>query len=112
MAGHQSRGWCTYLPTTVNQYGAAVSIKVDNTTATNNGNAVSPSPPQAVYWPGHRADLRCSYGIDTTKAKDSCTAFSGTGTLFALGSTFKDNLGNVYTTNGLRSERFRTRNLK
>lgn len=110
---HQTRGWIPYAPDA--PYNPlAMSIKADNTTATNNGATLQNAPiPNTPFWPGHRADLRAVYGVEaSTRMKDSCIAISPNGTLFVLGATFSDNEGNSYVVNGLRVQRFRTRNLK
>ena len=107
---HASRGWINYTPS---QPGWAVmSIKADAYTAQNNGQTLSVAPAQNNFWPLHRGDMRCVYGVDNTKAKDSCIATEAGGTLFTLGATFGDEFGNSYTVIGLRAERFRTRDLK
>jgi hypothetical protein len=107
---HQTRGWVAYDPT--NFGGSTFAIKADNTTAANNGTTLTPNPAVQNFWPMHRSDLRCVYGKDSSNARDSCIALNPTGTLFALGSTFVDSEGNSYTTYGLRSERYRVRDLK
>lgn len=115
MAGHASRGWTIYAPSNTAQFGTSIQIKCDLVTTTNNGSGYSLTPvPGVPFWPGHRADLRCAYGVDLTnpRYKDSCIATNNVGPLYILGATFADNEGNNYTVNGLRSERFRVRNLK
>jgi len=109
---HQVRGWGLYVPSTTGVYGAGVSLKMDGTTATNNGQGVLGLPPlPGAFWPGHRGDLRAVYGVNGVY-RDSCIACAPTGTLFQLGATFADNQGNSYTVNGLRAERIRFRNFK
>lgn len=110
---HRTVGWVTYLPSYVAGYGAAVDIKVDNQTASNNGSAVTTTPSNNRFWPGHRADMRFVYGVESsTKRKDTCVALSPSGSLFVVGSTFSDDESNSYTVIGLRQERYSTRNLK
>jgi len=107
---HSSRGWIKYTPS-VSGWGD-MSIKADPYTAANNGQALTIAPPVNNFWPLHHADLRAVYGRDPGGARDSCVACNPTGTLYILGATFSDEFGNVYTVNGLRSERFRARDLK
>lgn len=110
---HQSRGWANYTASNTGQYGTICAIKCDFQTVANNASALTPAPSNNNYWPAHRSDMRAVYGADTTgRYKDICIAFLQTGSLYALGSTFADAGGNTYKTNGLRSERFRIRNLK
>lgn len=108
---HQTRGWVIYIASTsgIN----SCNIKADQTTATNNGATLTSTPTNMSFWPLHRNDMRAVYGVDTTgNYNDSCIALDPNGTLFSIGKNFSDNQGNQYTVNGLRTERYRTRNLK
>lgn len=107
---HSVRGWITYTPSVAGW--SNMSIKADAYTAANNGQQLAITPPVNNFWPLHHQDLRCVYGVDNTKAKDSCIATAPSGALFVLGATFTDEFGNVYTVNGMRAERFRIRDLK
>jgi len=110
MAGHSVRGWMPYTPSAFG--GALMALKCDPFTAANNSVAFTTSPAVQSFWPFHRADLRAVYGKDSTKVTDSCIASAPSGTLFTLGATFTDAYGNSYTVVGLKTERYRVRNLK
>lgn len=105
-----TRGWCSYTPSVSGW--ADMSLKCDGTTASNNGAAFTTTPPVNNFWPMHRNSLRAVYGVANDGSKDSCIALSPTGSLFALNETFQNMFGTGYTVNGLRQERFRSRELK
>lgn len=108
---HQARGWLVYAPTHASW--ASFSIKCDAQTAANNGASLAASPPLDNFWPLHHSDLRAVYGRDgSTRYTDTCIAVDPTGPLFAIGSTFHDNETNLYTTFGLKEERFRVSHFK
>jgi hypothetical protein len=107
---HKTRGYIQYTPSFPGW--TAMSIKVDDTTATNNGATLASAPPVNNFWPARGGDLRAVYGKDSTGARDHCTAVDPAGTLYALASTFVDNEGNSYTTTALRAEHIRMRDLK
>jgi hypothetical protein len=107
---HGTRGWTVYSPSTAGW--TNMSLKVDAFTAANNGTGYFTVPPTNNFWPLPHKNLRFVYGIDSTKARDSCVACLPTGSLFTLGASFSDEFGNSYTVNGLRQERFSTRSLK
>ncbi len=108
---HQSRGWAIYQS---NAFALTnVDIKCSSQTAGNNGAALNPAPTSNNFWYGHHNDLRSVYGRDaSTKYTDACVAFDPTGALFAIGSTFHDSEANLYTTFGLKTERFRISHIK
>ena len=107
---HSTRGWINYTPSAFN--GAIMSIKADPYTAANNGQSLTQIPAQQNFWPMHRADMRLVYGKDTNNVKDTCIACDPAGNLFKIGATFGDQFGNTYTVYGLRTERYRVRDLK
>ena len=111
---HNPRGWLNYVPSATVQYGAVVSLKADQVTATNNGSSLTTSPSTYDFWPAHRSNLRYVRGTDLSapQYKDTCVAIAAAGSLFTLGAVFVDSSGNNYTVNGLHSETFSTRNLK
>jgi hypothetical protein len=110
---HVKNGWIIYISTGA-PWGDGVqfSIKADPTTASNNGSAVVTAPPVNNFWPLHRGDMRAGYGVDSGGVRDSCIATATFTAVFTLGQTFQDRNGNTYTVNGLRQEKFRTRDLK
>jgi hypothetical protein len=109
---HTKNGWVQYLSTGAPWGAVAFSIKCDPTTASNNGTAVVISPPVNNFWPLHRNDMRAGYGVDSGGVHDSCIALATFTAVYTLGANFDDNKGNTYTVVGLRTERFRTRDLK
>jgi hypothetical protein len=108
---HSKRGWLQYQSDPV-PFNALFDIKADATTAANNGQSLSPVIQITNFWPLHTSDLRHGYGVDAGGVRDSCVATGFGSAVFTLGGTWSDNVGNSYTTIGLRNERFRTRDLR
>lgn len=108
---HSKRGWLQYQSDPA-PFGVIFEIKADTTTASNNSQSLTNGPTINNFWPLHTSDLRHGYGIDAGNVRDSCVATSTSSPVYTLGQTFQDNLSNVYTVVGLRSERFRLRDLK
>lgn len=110
---HEQRGWLQYNSDAVPFGGTTFELKADATTASNNGQSLTPAPTIANFWPSHTSDLRCVYGVETATGKrDRCIATSTGSPIYQLGATFQDREGNSYVVTGLKPEHVRTRNLK